>query len=153
MVEPGNESVSDGVLAVFIPGRHRIGALATALRKRALQFLEDWPTPALRARYAGREGLCLTLAGFEPQAAARGRFALPEALVSAVTEISGAIDGSVEVTLLIGVDDAPKVAPLTAEGLAQPLAVGCRYVLSMPSPTPSFLPGRPEIEGWTKRER
>lgn len=153
MSEPGNETVADGVLAVFFPGRRRIGALATALRKHGLQYLEDWPTPALRARYAGRDGLCLTLAGFEATPAARGRFTLPEALIAGLNEVSAATSDALELVLLIGVDDAPKHAHLSTDALAHPLVSGCRYVLAPPAPRASSVPGRPEIEGWTRRER
>lgn len=144
--------VSDAVLAVFLPGRRGLGALGAALRKHGLQYLEDWPGPALRARYAGRPGLCVTLAGFEPVPAAKGRFSLPPAVAAGLYEIVADVGEPVEFALLLGADDAAKTARLGADALAGPLATGCRYTLSPPAPQAISIPGRPEVEGWTRRE-
>ncbi len=152
MSEPSPARVQDAVLSVFVPGRRGVGALGAALRKHGLQYLEDWPGPALRARYAGRPGLCLTLAGFATAPATKGRFTLPAAVVSGLYEIVADIGEPVEFALLLGGDDAPKTGSLAADALAGPLAAGCRYTLSPPAPQAISIPGRPEVVGWTRRE-
>jgi len=142
---------ADGVLTVFIPDRQRPGALAAAFARHGLQLLVGWPGDALRGRYADRRGLCVIVTGFSPQTAAKGRHVLPENVARALVELLEDTRASVEFALLAGMDDAPKHARLTADALTGPLVAGCRYHIEPPPPRPRPVPGRPEVEGWTRR--
>lgn len=142
---------ADGVLTVFIPDRQRPGALAAAFARHGLQLLVGWPGDALRARYADRRGLNVIVTGFSPRAATKGRHSLPEHVAQALVELLEDTRGSVEFALLAGTEDAPRTARLSPDALCAPLAAGCRYHIDPPSPRPRPVPGRPEVEGWTRR--
>ncbi len=142
---------ADGVLTVFLPDRQRPGALEAAFARHGLALLVGWPSEALRARFVGRRGLNLIVTGFSPRPVGKGRFALPENVAQALLEVLEDVAGPVEAALLAGTDDAPKHARLTPEGLRSPLVAGCRYHIEPPPPRPRPVPGRPEVEGWTRR--
>ncbi len=141
----------DGILLVFIPGRRSLGGLAIEVRKRGLQLVEGFPSPALRDRYAGRLGVALTVVGFAPTPAPRGKLCLPELLVEALYGMSADVDAALEIALVDGETDAKRMGRLTIDEVAGPLSTGCRYLVSPPAPNARTVPGRPEIEGWTRR--
>lgn len=139
--------MNEWVVMVFVPGRHRPGGLAAALGRHGVQFVEGFPSEALRTRYARRSGLAVTLAGFEAEVV-RGRITLPESLAAALYEITADVGEPVEVAVLASGEDAPRVGPLSADAIGTPLSPGHRYVVAPPKPGTGEVPGRPEAEGW-----
>ncbi len=121
----------DSLLVVFVPGRARVGALVSAFAKLGLQYVEGCAEPPIRAAYAGRAGLLVTLVGWTPAARTKSKVTLPPAVRDALLAVGGSPPGdALEMVVLAPGGDLRGEARLGFDELDRPLAPGCRYVVS-----------------------
>lgn len=123
-------------LVVFLPERGRPGALAVAARKYGLTLLEGCGDPRIRASYADRAGVLLTLTAFDAVGSDRAsRVSLPEAVQRWVGEaLAVHLGPPIEVSVLTGDEALKGRTHVSPDHLARPLSIGHRYLLSSPGP-------------------
>lgn len=120
------------LLVVFVPARTGPGSLLAAFSKLGLQCVEGCGEPPVRAAFAGRRGLLLTLVGFEtsPGPRGKGRVVLPAAARDALAAVGGASGGDFQFVVLAPGGEVRGEARLDFDRLGEPLAPGCCYTVA-----------------------
>lgn len=122
------------LLILFLPDRRTPGTLTTVLGKYPAQCVEGCAEPAVRAHYADRRGLLLTLVGWTPaqvEQPARGaeRVTLDDSMKALLREIGETVRDRFEVLVMAPGESPRYQAEVRRTRLKLPLAVGCRYTV------------------------
>lgn len=122
------------LLILFLPDRTTPGTLTAVLRKHPVQYVEGCVEVGVRARYADRRGVLLTVVDWAPEAVAqpaRGaeRVSLPAEVLDLLDEVGACTLDPFECAVVSPGDSLPYTAEIEADRLREPLAVGCRYTV------------------------
>lgn len=123
-------------LSVFMPDRHRLGALKNALVKYDVQFVHGSAEAEIIEQYDERDGLLLTFIDWAPATvvAAKGRkserIELPEVVMEMLEEVASAVHNGFEVGVFVPEGTYHQRAQVDLHRLREQLAVGCRYVVN-----------------------
>lgn len=122
------------LLILFLPDRTTPGTLTTVLGKHPVQWVDECVEAAVRARYAGRRGVLLTVVDWAPDAVtrpARGaeRVALPSAVIALLGEVARSISGPFDCAVVEPGGRLAYRARVDLDRLARPLAVGTAYTV------------------------
>ncbi len=122
------------LLILFLPDRTTPGTLTAVLRKHPVQFVEGCAEAGVRARYADRRGVLLTVVDWAPEAVfqpARGaeRVTLPSAVLDLLDGVGACTLDPFDCAVVTPGGTLPYAAEIEADRLREPLAVGCRYTV------------------------
>lgn len=122
------------LLILFLPDRTTPGTLTAVLRKHPVQYVQGCVEAGVRARYADRRGVLLTVVDWAPEAVvkpARGaeRVSLPAEVIDLLDGVGACTLDPFECAVVAPGDGLPYAAEIEPDRLREPLAVGCRYTV------------------------
>lgn len=127
------------LLILFLPDRTTPGTLATVLRKHPIQYVEGCVESAVRARFATRRGVLLTVVDWAPDAIARPkrgavRIELPDTVIELLHEIGDSVSAPFDCAVIEPGGPLAYHADIDLARLDRPIAMGCRYTVRLAPP-------------------